>query len=335
MSVRKTESRLPENFQPHDLGQAVEAGDGRCKLISFITSPLAVNRDNVYVLFVTDGALAAAAQSFEWSFAENGGAPNIQSTQHGEVAYRPQAVGSLDVVVRVLGAGNSEQARVTLEQEAVPLNAELEGLINAAGDEPGPGIAAPEVARELVNDHNPYYQSLEPRTPESGDAFKRFVFGLVFQGVLERTSARRKQHLEQLAASLNGQGTDFGTLAAEGAGVCGIRLALLAMTLPQTPSSPAALLDWTELPEQPASQRAFADEQLRQRLAALNENTRLDLFNLARFPKSNITQCGRIVEGLRDRYFAGTNFNDVLTGMAGTRAVRITTHYRQGPLTRT
>src|SRR5205823_8413173 len=97
MPVRKTESRIPADLQASDLGEAVTSVDGRCTLLSYITSPLASSRENVYVLFVTDTGLAAGAQSFEWTFTENGGAPNTQTTQNGEVSYRPQAIGKLDV----------------------------------------------------------------------------------------------------------------------------------------------------------------------------------------------------------------------------------------------
>jgi len=327
MPVRKTESRVPANFQASDLGQTVVADDGRCALVSFITSPLAVNRENVYVVFVTDAGLAPSAESYEWSFTENGGAPNTQTTGHGEISYNPQSTGDLNLTVRILGAGDAEQATLLLAQKVVPLNGELEDLITNSRNETGPTVANTDAARELINDHNPYYQSVTLQTPESDNAFQHFVFSMAYDGALQRTAARRKQHLDQLAASLDSQGSDFITLTAEGSGVCGVRVALLAMTL----GNPSPLLDWTELPE-PASQRAFADEQLRQRLAALGEDARVDLFNLVRFPKSNITQCGRIIETLRDRYFNGTNFNDVLTGMSGTRAHWIVRHYREGPL---
>jgi len=183
------------------------------------------------------------------------------------------------------------------------------------------------VARELVNEHNRYYQAAALQTTESGDGFKQFIFGVVFDGALQRDASRRKKHVDRLAASLNNPGEDFVGLTAEGVGVCGIRLALLAMTV----GSP--LLPWTELPETPA-EHAAADEQLRQQIAALDEAQRIDLFNIARFPKSNITQCSRIVEALRDRYFSGANFNDVLTGVSGTRAQWIAKHFREGPLKR-
>ena len=329
MGVRKTESRIPANMQASDLGQAIMAGDNRCGLVSFISSPLVVNRDNTYVVFVTDAGLAASTQSYEWTFVEGGGANVTETTEIGEFTYRPQVGGSLGVSVRLLGAGNAEQASLHIPQDIVQQNEELEGLVKTAANDAGPTVPSPDVARELINDHNPYYQAVVLQNPESGDAFKSFVFSMVFDGSLQRTPARRRQALNQLAASLNSQGSDFGTLAAEGLGVCGIRLALLAMVW----GSPGPALAWTELPES-SSERANSYERLRQDLAALDENIRIDLFNIVRFPKSNITQCGRIIEALRDRYFAGTNFSDVITGMSGTRAQWITRHFREGPIHR-
>ncbi len=331
--VRKTESRLPPHFQAADFGEAVVASDERCALLSFVTAPLAIGRENVYVLFVTDPVLAASARSFEWIFTESGGGSTTQATEHGEFAYSPQFTGGLNVVVRIIGAGNTEHARIEMLQDVGPLNVELEDLITSAINEPGPGVSNADVARELINDHNPYYQIVSLQSPEAGDGFQRLVFNMVFNGALQRTAPERKQHIEKLAASLNSQIGDFAELAAEGAGVCGIRLALLAMSLQHEPGNPNPLLPWTEMPER-SDQRDFADERLRQSLAALNEGSRIDLFNVVRFPKTNITWCGRILETLRDRYFAGTNFNDVLTGMSGTRAQWILRHYEDGPLIR-
>jgi hypothetical protein len=329
MPVRKTESRIPANYQAADLGEAVVSGDGRCAMVSFITSPLVINRDNVYVAFVTDAGLAASVHTFEWTVTEGGGTPVTQTTAFGEFTYRPQTAGSFNIAVRFLDAGNTELAKLQLSQNIVELNAALESMISGASNDAGPTVPSPDVARELVNDHNPYYQAVTLEHSETGDAFRSFIFSMVFDGALLRTPERRKQALDQLAASLNSQGDDFGTLAAEGVGVCGIRLGLLGMVW----GSLGPVLPWTELPEQ-ASQRAVADEQLRESLAALDENTKIDLFNLVRFPKCNITQCGRIIETLRDKYFAGTNFNDVLTGISGTRAHWIVRHFREGPINR-
>jgi hypothetical protein len=250
------------------------------------------------------------------------------------MSYAPLAAGGLVVLVKLLGAGGSELAQLTISQDVVAPNPSLEGLITGAKNEPGPRVANPDVARELVNDHNPYYQNVSLQTAEQGDGFQRFVFGIVLDGALQRSAEARKQHLDELAAALNGQSGDFVALTARGAGVSGLRLTLLAMTLQKAPGSPATFLDFTELPEPPA-RRALADEDLRRSLGELDEAARIDLFNLVRCPKSNITSCGRVIEALRDRYFAGTSFEDVLTGMSGTRAHWITRHLREGPLLRT
>ena len=333
MPVRKTETRIPVGSAASDLGEAFVAADGRCALVSFITSPLVVNRENTYVVFVTDGGLATSAQSFEWTFTENGGTPNAQVTQLGETSYQPQSKGTLDLKVRILDSGNNEQANLSLTQDIAPLNPILEGLIANAGDQPGPGVANPDVVRELVNGYSVYYQGVNLQTPESGDSFLHFLFSMVFDGAQQRTPDQRKQHVEDLALALNDQTTDLTSLIAEGAGVSAVRLPLLAMTAGIAGTGSPAPLTWTELPDVPA-QHDSAEEQLCQAVAGLDETVRLDLFNRARFPKSNITACGRIVEGLRDHYFSGTSFSDVLTGMSGTRAQWIVRHYREGPLSR-
>lgn len=324
MPARKTESRLPDGFTSDDLGESAQAQEGNAALISYIKSPLVIARPNTYVVFVTDAATATAASSYEWTFTENGAVTATQTTLVGEFTYVPQAIGPLIVSVKVKGSDSADKSTITLNQEIVSLNAQLETLITTAADAPGPGIGNIDVARELINDHNPYYQQVTLQTPETGDGFKKFVFSMVSEGVLQRNAQQRKSHLDELAANLNSGAGDFVTLAAEGAGVCRIRLALHAMVVPGG-------LPWTELPDT-TSVRASADQKLREALVALNENKKIDLFNLVRFPKSNITQCGRILEALRNRYFGTANFNDVLTGMSGTRAHWISRHYKEGPI---
>ena len=326
MAVRKTESRIPQNLQPSDLGQSVVAADGRCALVSFVSSPLVINRQNICVLFITDAGLAAVASSFEWTIAESVGLPRVETFEFGEIAFTPTHQGALNVSVRVLDSSANEQASLSMVQEVVPASAELETLINDAIEHPGPSIGSPEVLRELINEHNTYYQNVAPQTPESGDAFKRFVFSMVYDGALQRTAAERKQDLDQLALSLNEATVDFATLGAKGAGVCAIRPLLLSMTLPD-------MLEFTFLPED-VNKRSVAMEQLLQTLALLEENKRIDLYNILRFPKSNITFCGRVLETLRNKYFNNTNFEQILTGLSGVRADWIIGQFVRGPITR-
>jgi hypothetical protein len=327
MSVRKTETRIPAGFAATDLGDAILATDGRCALVSFLSSPLTPNQENTYVLFVTDSSLASSIDSYNWLFAEDGAFPQNTQTTVGEAAYTPGTVGNLTVMVSALDSSGTELASLTLIQDVGPLNPALEDLIATADDNAGPGANNPDVLREVVNAYCSYYQNVSLKVPESGDAFKRYVCSFLFDGTLKRTPDERVALLDQLSDALDNNPDAFPIIALEGIGVCAIRLALLAMTFPQ--SSP--LLPWTELP-QDSNQNAIADDQLRQKLAACSDNDKIDVFNIARFPKTNITQCGSIIEALRDKYFPGTSFDDVLTGLSGTRQSWITMHYSKGPL---
>lgn len=327
MPIRKTESRLPAGFQPADLGEAVTSGDGHCCLVSFITAPLAVNRENIYVVFVTDAGLAGSVQSFEWTFTLDEGAPDTTTTDFGETSFTPSAEGSLTVKVRLLDAGSNEQANLSLTQQVGPLNEELEALITEAGNNPGAGMGNPDVLRELVNDHNPYYMNVPLQTPEAGDGFSQYLFSTVVDGALETKQDKRNDLLNEVAASINNTENDFVSAIAPGLGVAKVRMLLVLMLLP--PSS----VPFTELPDTNA-ENAAADEQLRQQIAAMNEDDRIDLFNRVRFPKSNIMLCGKLLEAFRDKYFSGVSFDDVIQRMSGTMADWISLNYNKGPLHR-
>lgn len=329
MGVRKTESRIPAGLLPADLGEAVIATDGRYTLVSLLTSPLPAGHENTYVLFVTDPTLASSIKTYEWFIEEDGAFPITSQTEVGERNYQSTNVGNISVTVRLLDAGAAELGKISIIQEIGTLNPALETSIAESTNKPGPGVSHPDVMRELVNDYYSYYQNVKLKVPESDDAFKRLVCSFIFDGILRSTREDRKTLLSQLARALESDVDEFSNIAAEGAGVCEIRLGLLAMTFP--PSSP--LLEWVELPEVP-DKNAVADEQFRQKLTTLTEDDKIDLVNIARFPKTNINHCAQIVETLRDKYFPGASFNDVLTGMSGTRAHWIAKHYSRGPIAR-
>lgn len=329
MSVRKTERRVPANFQPADLGQAAPAADNRSVLIAHVSSPVVVSRDNTYVVFITDNGLADQVTGYEWVVTENGAEVSRETTTQGEYTYRPQSTGPLMLTVNFSGASGT----LNLSQDVVALNPELEGLISGADNETGPGLANPEVARELVNDYNIYYRAVQPAAPESGNGFYTLLFDQVYDGALQRDPGHRSRQLSALAGILNGADPNLDIHITEAAGVCGIRPLLLAMALPRTGGGTDTYLPWTELPEN-GTARVVPMQTVLQAFNALNPNDKIDLFNLLRFPKSNITVCGKILETLRDRYFPGTPFADVLTGFSGVRLEAIVKHYRIGPVLR-
>jgi hypothetical protein len=306
----------------------VTSADGKCSLVSFITAPLAPARENVYVVFVTDAGLASSVESFEWSFAEDPGPSSTQTTDFGEAAYAPTTEGYLALQVKLLDSGSSELETLSFTQQIGPPNATLEDMIAAATNNPGPGIGNADVLRELVNDHDPYYLNVTLKSPEPPDSFNQFLFSTIYDSVLQRQPDKRSYELDQVAGSLNTGAPEFMAATTPGLGVAAIRLSLAAMMIPPMG------IPYTEMP-QSSAQNAVANEQLLEQLAALSESDRIDWFNRVRFPKTNINLCGALLEALRDKFFSGVTFSDVLTKMSGTMADWIVLNYNQGPLQRT
>ena len=327
MPVRKTETRIPSNLVPADLGEAAIAADGRSALVSYLTSPLSAGRENTYVLFVTDAALASSIASFEWSIDEQGAFPQSVQTDVGQLSYTTSGIGTIAVNVTFLDAGGAELGSVEILQEIGPVNAALETMIADAVEKPGPGGSNLDVIREMVNAYYFYYHAAQLKNPEPGDAFLRYLCGFIFDGVLKRSSSDRAALLDKCSDAIETKAQELAALATQGLGVCGVRLGLLAMTYPST----APLPSWTELPKD-ANQNVLADEQLAEKLLGFSEADTIDLFNIVRFPKTNIEQCARIVEALRDKYFAGVTFDAILNGLSGAREQIIRSHYANGPI---
>jgi hypothetical protein len=323
MPVRKTESRIPTTFQPADLGEAFVMADNRAALIAYSSSPIATQRLNTYVVMVTNPALATQVQRFTWTFRLNA-TETTQTTDFGVVEYIPNATGTLVITVALVGT----PVTLALTQQVTALNPALETLITEAGNRVGPTIANPEVARELVNQYCRYYGGgLTLTPPEAGDGFQKIVFNYTYKGAETRTPAQRKQHLDRLAETLNNHTGNFGTEALDGAGVCEIKLPLLAMIVPENP------IAWTELPVN-ATRQAAVRLEIMTRFNALSENVKIELYNLVRFPKSNVKMCGKVLETLRNRYHSGVNFNDVLTRGGGVISTALDVQFRNGPIAR-
>ena len=336
MPVRKTESRLPEGFAAADLGQtATAAGNNKIHIVSFFSSPVALRRTQVYVVFVTDAAVAPQVGKYEWTFA-NGGT-TTQQTDEGIAEFTPQNLGPLTVTVKVKGSGTTVLATLTLSQQVIPLNGALELLIDQE-DKNVPLAAHPETSRELLNDIRGYINVLLPGTAD--ELYNKTISSLAYARCLEPVGAgdlqlvqhRRHQVLERHAGILNsGKHKDFLSAAKSGFGICRTRPQLLAMFL-KRPGATNPFIDLVELPgakpKRAAAEKAIA--------AAFNDATKvtedhkIDLFNLLRFPKSHLTMVKLVIDGLQAKYFATATVPLVLKEKK--KAENLLTQFETGPI---
>lgn len=327
MSVRKTESRLPSGFIAEDLGQIVKSPNGKAVLISYNSNPIVHQRLQGYVVFVPDNALAGQVDHYDWTI-QNGGTSNTSSTQTGYFQYQPASEGDSSVKVELKGAAANTLATLQLDQQVIPANAELEALY-AQTEQMVPLAGQPEASREVINDLRAYMDQLAPRNADPSSSLNSFIFSIAYVEVMGFLAEDRNPALEQIASAFDRDNTTvFAEEGANGIGVCRIRPHVLGMYLPHTVGGNDFYIAKKEYPQKEEDSRTL-DRELLDELIALTPEKQIDLFNLLRFPKSNLKMAIQLLEGLRAQYFNADNLATIINDK--TKAQTLFDQFKRGP----
>jgi hypothetical protein len=321
MPTRKTEQRLPANFTADDFGQF--QGDSVAVLISYHPSPVVKDRTQTYVAFVLDAGMQGTTVSYRWQT----GSDTI-NTDHGVLEYAHSAEGDMQIALSLLDGGGAVLKTISLAQRVISLNAELETMIDTP-DEVTPTAADPETSRELVNDVRAYIDEIAPRSADGESSLNRLLFAVAYSMAMVVSPPGRAAHLEKLASALDeGAGESFADQARNGLGLCQVRPGVLGMYLSATPGGSDWLIPRRIFPNDPEA-RATMQSELNAALAQLDEAKRIDLFNLLRFPKSNLKMTALLLEALRQQYFPGQTLPVILADKD--KAKTLISQYEEGP----
>ncbi len=309
MGVRKTEQQIPSGFNATDLGEAVHDPDDKTALVSFNYNPVVHQRTQTYVVFVLDEALSSQVENFEWSFENEDVSENIV-TESGYVEYQPTNEGQFSLKATLKGSTDETLGSLEMQQQVVSPNDELEDLYKQE-EEVAPLAGKPETSREVINDYRRYMDELAPRDADPHSTLNRLLFAISYVEVTALPVNERNSKLEQIAGSLD---ADDSSLFAEegltGIGLCKIRPHILGMYLPVTPGGS----DWyLERKEYDLEDYLSTTRKLQTALTELTLEKQIDLFNLIRFPKSNLKMAIQLVHGLKDQYFPGEDLESLIT----------------------
>src|SRR3954452_2589560 len=321
MPVRATEKNLPPGLTAADLGQSV--GDTSAALVSYHSSPCAVGRLQTYVVFVLDVAQQAAVERYRWTV----GSANTETTE-GVFEHTPNAAGNLRVDVSLLGGDGAVLKKLSIAQDVVPLNGELEVLI-ARRDEPTAVADDPDTSREIVNDVRVYIDELAPRSADPDSSLNKLLFATAYAEAMTVKPADRAAQTRDLAAALSaGEAATFVDKALTGIGLCQVRPQILAMYVSATAGGATPMLPPREFPAD-EKERAAKLAELRTEFIALDAAQRTDLFNLLRFPKSNLRMAMLLVQKHMATYFPAQSLPGILADEA--KAKSLITQYKEGP----
>ncbi len=323
MGIRKTEQQIPSGLSATDLGHAVSGPDGKTALISFNFNPIVLQRTQAYVVFVLENA--SDVETIEWSF-ENDDISETINTNVGYVEYQPQKVGHISIKATLKGPADETQETLKLQQLVVPPNTELEDLYEQ-DEEVAPLAGNPETSREVINDYRGYMDELTPRDADNHSTLNRLLFAISYVEDMALPASERNSRLEQIAGSLD---VDDSSLFAEegltGIGLCKIRPHILGMYLPVTPGGS----DWyLERKEFDLQDSLSASRELQKALTELPVEKQIDLFNLLRFPKSNLKMAIQILIELKEQYFPSEDWESLITNKDKTKL--LLDQFKRGP----
>ncbi len=327
MPVRKTESRIPQiaGFTIADLGESAVSGtNAAVKLVSYLSSPVGVNILQNYVVFVEDAILAPNVASYDWVFNNNAPSAPINSI-NGVKDFRPSAVGTLSVTVNLKDAANTVLHSVVLQQQVSELNLELEQLIDQEGSR-SPSAGNPTLSKDVINGLRIFVDNNAHPSTENG--LNRLILSMIYANISANTPTARNTLLENCSAAIQTSIDTFFTTAQNGIGITKLRPHIACMYLIEAGNPLIAI---TELPlAATATQLRTALTTMKTAFNGLSEPNKIDIFNLLRFPKSNIKICKMVLAGLQGRtYFSGQTFPSILS--ARTTARRLITEYEKGP----
>lgn len=327
MAVRMTEQRIPAGFVASDLGQTVSSADGKAALVSFNSTPIVHQRLQGYVVFVVDEPLAAQIDHYNWSI-QNSGNFDSSTTDFGYLQYQPRLEGSVSVQVTLKDAADQTLDTLEMDQESVALNVDLEALYEQTA-EIAPLAGQPETSREVINDLRAYMDELAPRDADPSSSLNRLIFVIAYVEVMGLPAEQRNPMLEQIAVAFDANDSSaFAEEGGAGIGICRIRPHVLGMYLPETPGGNDWYLSKREYPEE-VDRRLSIKRELVEELTDLPQEKQIDLFNLLRFPKSNLKMAIQLLEGLREQYFPARDLETLINDKEQIQS--LLDQFKQGP----
>jgi hypothetical protein len=355
VTVRITESRLSPGYSASDLGDAVEVsapGGGKYVLVGYLTSPLRQGTLQEYVLF----AIEAPADEYRWSISPPpGGSAVMITTQIGSMSNWYDELGAHDLQVEIVESG-TVVATLTLTQEVVPPDPVLENRLGGYRSQ----LADNE--REIGNDLAAYIWQAAAATGPNG-----VPSGLVTAILIQEMGARgakrgsvygelsaksgdynsvREDQADRLAdeyeygkakpvvypdGAIGPMGPSFPPIPRTiGPGQLGL------WTVASIVGAPP-LIPWVEADVTgatfPKMKRWLVLGSAVSAFRQLSYLNQVDVFNLARFPKSNVELIARLLAKLKNRThrWPTTASDDVL---ADPHLIEIIgSEYRDGPTT--
>ncbi len=303
MPVRNTESRLPDGLAAEHLGQGVTAGT--FVLVSYLESPLRHHADhkpirNRYVLFDTNGASEPNDYrwkiKFEFSNSADVELQDLNGIEGGAVfeldlsdSPFSTAVDGKNLTGITVTVDTDSGQELELDQDVTALLIEIESLIANFDNESGAHAGEPGTTRILANDYRQYFLRLNSLDAiDTNEISLNLIATLVYQAV-ESDSSFFSRLSRFFVRPDEEKWIDYinGTNGVGAEDLIGTKISLMNIKphvfhfMREDPNGGYIILEDMNVDKDVEKYEA----NLLTRFHALPATTKIDVFNMLRFPK--------------------------------------------------
>lgn len=341
MTIPKTERWNPNwDFSPADLGEVGSLVEGSpadgpdCVLVSYHTAPLRKDSENTYVVFVKTDTLANQVVSICWTVEQTDGTV-LSGPKDGTTLFKyspdPESKETIVVRAELMKTGGKVLRKLRMQQSVKPPERGLEDFLGARPGiwgwnpfRPQGALGGDEsAAREVLGDFKLYIDEAYIKVTDSKKVPRRLLTAITYlraeqvpkkKGVIGEVvatgfaSTYRNSEISKAAHELN-TAEPAPQYLNNGLGVCQLPPFIVAM-LPFNDSS-APFLPWREIPGNPDAANNMRND-LFEEFKKLLPDKQIGLFNLLRFPKSNIDLAYKLLNRLKQRLFNDDTWEQVL-----------------------
>jgi hypothetical protein len=311
MNINLTETRLPIGKSASDLGQSVSAFNDNLILISYQESPIVVDYIQNYVLFVINSDVADSIDNISWSALivtdTQSVAVDVNAENPTQVTLTANSKGKLTIKVEV-SYNNGAKDTLTLNQTVKNRFLQIVPKTN----DYLPSYGNPQTTSWVMDSYVKYLLSVKNAEDNYHTELRFLIVSLMYYNLMNYGPTN---YLSNPTLYVDDD-LDFSNIDLfNGVGVTAIRpftLFYLYTNIAQPNTTPAPLYN-AELNYDPEDFFQDLQKDIYESLySALDEQLKIDFYNLLRFPKSHIDICKQFLLFLKNKYYPADSFDVIM-----------------------
>jgi len=316
MEINKTENRIFGDFNnasEYGHAKSVVSSGRTFVLLSYLDDPIGISKsgfiaENTYILFSNETNFISIRWKVEYYLDTSTNPFHLYEDLDDKGVFVLtrnilREIYCMDSLIKIkVTAIINNVVEVTLEHEVQKVDSSLENII-LKNEKKNSNVGRPSITKQMMVSYSGYFRELKDNDPvfqQPGNMIKmNLIVSIIYYNVMR---LKKNNKTEERWADYLNEGNNTFEYKSMSYGIAGIRSELLAMKTGtnfdgQQPYMLSTLTRNDNEDIDDYSERLFMHYESS---ANLDENIKIDLFNMIRFPKACIKMCSIVLENIKN-----------------------------------